>query len=325
LIRGLSSVEGGDNYSRGGLTAPLEIQLVPGKSYIYLKYFRLAAAREIPSIQRCHVWKPMISLAPAMPSAADEDHIEAMDGGAQALLVFKGKQQTYFPAIGRDFQTVEDGLRVREVAASDDVYEVTFENIAYPMPPAALMFCAQQDSEGYSNLASTTVSRCVQNRDCNMSIEAIELTVNTSDKVLHYSADTTNQLDRRRLFESTSKNCGSATQRFFKGDINAWQDRNCVVYLASDEWLPLSVSPGMLAPITISAKVRFKNRNVYMDGVNEIVDAGLSMAAIRMRSQPVMIAFYNRPVATVAPASMTLGIGGGMVMHSGQEVLAGNR
>jgi hypothetical protein len=209
LIRSLSSVTAGqDNYSNGGLIAPLDIQLVPGKSYIYLKYFRLAASREIPSIQRCHAWKPMISLAPAMPTSADEAHIEEMADNDQSKLVFKGKQRTYFPAIGRDFQTVENGLRVRSVAASDDVYEVTFENIAYPMPPAALMFCAQQDSEGYSNARHNDLpaSRCVQNRDCNMSIEAIELTVNTSDKVLHYSADTTNQLDRRRLFESTSKN-----------------------------------------------------------------------------------------------------------------------
>ena len=325
-VRDLTSPSGADVYGQGGLQPDVvdaandTITLVPDSTFLYLRYFRLAASREIPASQRVHTWKTLLSLGPAMPSNAIEPAITAMDSLEETLKVFEDGKLTYFPASGRDYQDVNG----REVAVSGDYYEVTFENIAFPMPPHAIMICAQQDVGAFRHQKSDECARSVQNRDCNMSIEAIELTVNTSEKVIFYSADASNLTDKRNLFRSTSRNCGRDERQFFKGDINAWSDRSCVVYLTSDEWLPLNISPGMLVPITISCKVKFKNRNVYLDGVNPTNDGNLQMADIRMRSQPCLCAFYQRAVATLAPASCTLGTQS-VSMHTGSEILAENR
>ena len=320
LIRSLSQATG-TNYSNHGVAAnDINISLVPDSTFMYVKYYRLASSREIPATQRVNTWKSLLSIGPSMPATADEAHITAAAGSANTRAVFSNQALTYFPAVGRDFQAVAG----REVTDSDDYYTVTFENVAFPMPPSAIMICGQQEQDSYASIVTPTVDRAAQGRDCNLSIRAIEITVNTSEKVIHYSADATNQRDRRRLFEQTSRSCSRDDHQFFKGDINAWSDRNCVVYLTSDTWLPLSISPGMLVPITMSVKVKFQNRNVFLDGINVATANVLQMAETRVRSQPVMVAFYERAVSTVSSATMVLGLQQ-VSLKSGQEQLAQNR
>ena len=321
LIRSLSQATG-TNYSNHGVANDkIEIKLVEDQTFMYVKYYRLAAGREIPATQRVNTWKSLLSIGPSMPSVANAaQHVAAMADNANTQAVFSNHKLTYFPAIGRDFQTVAG----REVENSDSSYTITFENVAFPMPPSAIMICGQQEQDSYANIVTPTVDRSAQGRDCNLSIRAIEITVNTSEKVIHYSADATNQRDRRRLFEATSRSCSRDNHQFFKGDINAWSDRNCVIYLTSDEWLPLSISPGMLVPITMSVKVKFQNRCAFMDGINVVTGDVIQLAETRMRSQPVMVAFYKRAVATVASATMVLGLQQ-VSLKSGQEQLAQNR
>jgi hypothetical protein len=212
------------------------------------------------------------------------------------------------------------------------------------MPPHAIMICAQQDAAGFVNARGLHLARpggvallvgahvgeesdwerSVQNRDCNLSIEGVEITVNTSERTVAFSADKKYLLDKRRLFADTQQACNQQQSKIFGGDYTSWSDRNCVVYLTSDKFLPLSISPGMIVPLNVTVTVRFRNRCVYLDGINRTVGRVIEKGAAAIRAQPVLLAFYQRSVATIAPASMTIGTNASS-MATGQEVLAQNR
>ena len=62
----------GNSFGQGGLDAnTVTSRIVQSTARIMCTYYRLAPQREIPASFACKIFRPMLSLGPAMPAAAD--------------------------------------------------------------------------------------------------------------------------------------------------------------------------------------------------------------------------------------------------------------
>ena len=143
--------------------------------------------------------------------------------------------------------------------------------------------------------------------------------------------------DQDRLFRDTLQNVHSS---YFGGDFNSWRTRNCAVLLDSSQFCPISqLSPGVVSPCQISLRVDFQNECVYADGLGPVsglaaatglfgnaaaAPSEVALSADYIRSRPVVVAFFQRSVLSIAPSSAVVSVQS-FSAQAAQEVLAANR
>jgi hypothetical protein len=348
LIRDLNSgVDAGVNRGFGG-RADLEanyLEIDPASVRLRVRYYRLAPGREVPASQSVKIFRPMISLGPAMPTVADTDSGIQVNG--DAAFTSLAADQTSLIASGKDHydtptraQYAQPHVSQRTLKKHGDLYECEFLNISYPMLPAYLLICAPKDSYSFTHkvgAANALGARGVLNRDSSLAIKAIEISINTTERTYKFSRDTQGATatcfeDQRILVEDTLRNCIAGA---FGGDYDSFRRRNHFVLLKSDQYCPIpSMSPGVVSPVNISVIIRLQNECVYGDGLTPIVNRAAAFGAIvtpesalgcdRIRSRPVVCAFFQRSVLSIAPSSATVSVQS-YTMGTSAEQLAQNR
>ena len=94
------------------------------------------------------------------------------------------------------------------------------------------------------------------------------------------------------------------------------------------------MSPGVVSPVNISVIMRLQNECVYASPLTAIVGHGAAfgadaspepaIAADRIRSRPVVVAFFQRSVLSIAPSSASIAVQS-YTMGTAAEQLAQNR
>ena len=302
------------------------------------RYYRLAASREVPASFSMKIFRPMISLGPAMPTAADPNQGIGILAGGNAANVFNGGELTYVIPSGQDYQTL-GASPITQIgqAAHQNFYSVEWNNLSYPMLPSVLLLCAPKSTESFTHKANAHVAsagcRAAQNRDASLSFKRIEITINTSLRQYKYSRDTSCLEDQNILYRDVLANVG---RDFFNGDFDAWRRRNNFIILDSSQFCPISqMSPGVISPVQISIRADLMNECVYADGLNNVVQIGaafdginvrpeLALAADKIRARPVVVAFFQRSMLSIAPSSASVSVQS-YSASTAAEVLAANR
>ena len=310
--------------TRGIINQPFEFALVDEETNLFVKYFRLQSHRQVPSIQTINTFKFMQSQAKKFPVVADP--AQGIAANATANL-FETTPATYLIASGRDARTLvlhddanaASATMFQQIApvGANNYYVQEINNVSYPQLPAQLVIVFQKDVNCFS---SKVVSggddksmRAVSNRSSNASIRKLELQIQTSERVYHFSADASALQDQQILYEESIKNC---TAKYF--GFKQWQKSQCCVVLNSSSYCPLGLSPGTIMPVQISIRCEIENKNVVYDGYSPIAgvqsNAGasharpteLAMQGDRIRGRLNMIAVYTRGSATISPSSCVL-------------------
>jgi hypothetical protein len=345
LIRDLSAGANGDNIGFGGRAAREADDLLINTSTVRLRvrYYRLAPGREVPASQSIKIFRPMVALGPAMPTIAANNLAAsgiAVNGNAaftsqaadQTSLIPSGRDHINIPTIAGGAQPVATAVAIAKHGA---LYECEFLNIAYPMLPAYLLLCAPKDSYSFTHkvgAGNAVGCRGVLNRDSSLSIKQVEISINTTERTYKFTRDTTCFEDQRILLDDTMRNSIAGA---FGGDYDAFRRRNHYVLLKSDQYCPIpSMSPGVVSPVNISVIMRLQNECVYASPLTAIVGHGAAhgaagspepaIAADRIRSRPVVVAFFQRSVLSIAPSSASIAVQS-YTMGTAAEQLAQNR
>jgi hypothetical protein len=299
----------------------------------------------------------MISLGDAMPKASGAAAAVAVAASgikqftdANKATVFSDSSRTYLMPSGRDFislPAVAAGASPNmanqiQVAKHDDMWEVEWSNLSYPMLPSQLLICAPKDSFSFSHrqivAAGVIGGRSVLSRDSSLAIKQIEISVNTTERTYKYTRDASCFDDQNILLQDTLQN---VQKGFFNGDFDAFRTRNHFVLLSSDQFCPIpQMSAGITSPVQITIRARFQNECVFVDGLCEVDAANLGTGAMvynadaidpqptvsadLIRSRPVVVAFFQRSTLQIAPSSATVSVQS-YSQSSGAEILAANR
>ena len=366
LIRDYGRHGGSNNIGQGALgeldNTLTDMRVDPESVSLIVRYYRLSPARVLPASHASKIWRPMVSLGDQMPKAsgADAGQLIAASDIAQfaaddADTVFYDGSRTFLMPSGRDhalipaFPTVlEGGARVttdftafRQVAVPKrtNTYEVTWNNLQYPMLPSQIMICAPKDSYSFSHRliaqARCVGQRPVFSRDANLSIKKIQISVNTTENTYRYSRDASSWEDFNILLQDTFKNVRSD---FMKGDIDSFRTRQHFVLLSSDQFCPIpQMSQGVTSPVSISISAEFQNECVYVDAYSETRDVPANAEGARagttpgqptvstdlIRSRPVVVAFFEHSSISIAPSSATVAVQS-YTAASAAEILAQN-
>jgi hypothetical protein len=228
-----------------------------------------------------------------------------------------------------------------QIAKHENMWEVEWSNLSYPMLPSQLLICAPKDSFSFSHrqIAAANVigGRSVLSRDSSLAIKQLEISVNTTERTYKYTRDASCFDDQNILLQDTLQN---VQRGFFKGDFDAFRTRNHFVLLSSDQFCPIpQMSAGITSPVQITIRARFQNECCFVDGLCEVDGAALADGAITIaderhpqptvsadliRSRPVVVAFFQRSTLQIAPSSATVSVQS-YSQSSGAEILAANR
>jgi len=320
------------------------------------RYYRLAPNREVPVSYACKIWRPMISLGDAMPKASGAAAGAAVAASginqftdAGKATVFADSSRTYLMPSGRDFISlpaiaagaVPNMATQFQIAKHENMWEVEWSNLSYPMLPSQLLICAPKDSFSFSHrqivAANVIGGRSVLSRDSSLAIKQLEISVNTTERTYKYTRDASCFDDQNILLQDTLQN---VQRGFFKGDFDAFRTRNHFVLLSSDQFCPIpQMSAGITSPVQITIRARFQNECCFVDGLCEVDGAALADGAITIaderhpqptvsadliRSRPVVVAFFQRSTLQIAPSSATVSVQS-YSQSSGAEILAANR
>jgi hypothetical protein len=334
---GQRTLAGAANMGQGGLAGAQTMEIDTESVKLVARYYRLAASREVPASFSMKIFRPMISLGPAMPTAADPNQGIGILADAHAANVFNGGELTYVIPSGQDYQTL-GASPITQIgqAAHQNFYSVEWNNLSYPMLPSVLLLCAPKSTESFTHKANAHVAsagcRAAQNRDASLSFKRIEITINTSLRQYKYSRDTSCLEDQNILYRDVLANVG---RDFFQGDFDAWRRRNNFIILDSSQFCPISqMSPGVISPVQISIRADLMNECVYSDGLNNVVQitaalaatnrSELALAADKIRARPVVVAFFQRSMLSIAPSSASVSVQS-YSASTAAEVLAANR
>jgi hypothetical protein len=319
------------------------------------RYYRLAPQRQIPVSFACKLYRPMVSLADAMPKARTAAALELVSAsgikqlvqanadtvfsdGARSYLMPSGRDTTSKPAIA-DIDPPNQATQI-QLASHDKFWEVTWSNLSFPMLPDQLLICAPKDSFCFDNklqeCANTLKGRSVTNRDSSLAIKQIEISVNTTERTYKFSRDASCFRDQQIMMEDTLQN---VQKGFFNGDFDAFRTRNHFVLLTSDQFCPIAqMSAGVVSPVQISVTARFRNECVYSDGLCAVAayDAGTGavttahtavpypvLSCDLIRSRPVCVAFFQRSTLQINPSSAVVSVQS-YSQSSAAEILASN-
>ena len=207
------------------------------------------------------------------------------------------------------------------------------------MLPSQIMICAPKDSYSFSHRliaqARCLGQRPVFNRDANLSIKKIQISVNTTENTYKYSRDASCWEDFNLMCDDTLKNVRDG---FMKGDMDSFRTRQHFVLLSSDQFCPIpQMSQGVTSPVTISISAEFQNECVYIDAYSETRDVPANAAGARgattpgqptisadlIRSRPCVIAFFEHSSISIAPSSATVAVQS-YTAASAAEILAQN-
>ena len=333
-----------------------ELSIDTGSVRLMCRYYRLAPQRQVPVSFACKIWRPMVSLADAMPKAVDVDAAYLVEASgikqlasANADTVFSDAARTYLMPSGRDSTSkpaIDDenppdqALQI-QLASHDKFWEVTWSNLSFPMLPDQLLICAPKDSFCFDHklqtCEGTVKGRSVTNRDSSLAIKQLEISVNTTERTYKFSRDTDSCFrDQQIMLEDTLQN---VQKGFFGGDFDAFRTRNHFVLLSSDQFCPIAqMSCGVTSPVQITVTARFRNECVYTDGLCAVsnYDAGTGVVTAGdnavpypvlscdlIRSRPVVVAFFQRSTLQINPSSAVVSVQS-YSQSSAAEILASN-
>ena len=336
-----------------------DLRVDPESVNLIVRYYRLAPQRVLPASHASKIWRPMVSLGDQMPKAQGAGAAELIEAsgiaqlngtnaetvfydGARTFLMPSGRDAALIPAFpddGHGAQTSWAAFRQVAVPKHSKTFEVTWNNLQYPMLPAQIMICAPKDSYSFSH-RRITQARCVGqrpvlSRDANLTIKKVQISVNTTENTYKYSRDASSFEDFNILLQDTFKN---VREDFMKGDHDAFRTRQHFVLLSSDQFCPIpQMSQGVASPVSISISAEFQNECVYVDAYSETIDIPADADAARgadtppqpsisadlIRSRPVVIAFFDHSSISIAPSSATIAVQS-YAQSTAAEILAQN-
>jgi hypothetical protein len=327
LIRDLTDRGAAANNIGSGIAqVPVTVTLKENSTRLRVKYYRLQAFRAVPSTQSIATMKYMVSQSDSFPDGA----VTGTSVGNHATIFESGKP-SYIPASGRGHVAMASQLAniPLSVLPKTAFFEREITNINLPQLPQALFICFQKEVECFSHKRITEAAsaglRSVINQSSNAAIRKLYLQIQTSENVYTYSADKKALLDMAILYEDTIRNCCAG---YF--DFHQWRKNQCCLYLTSDTYCPLGLSPGTVAPVSLSIKCELENRNVSVGGLGPVVGtdgdahsatpAELGLMADRIRGTLVCVAIYQRGVATISPSSCVLSTQAASVAQASEQL-----
>jgi hypothetical protein len=313
---------GGGNANAGTIIAgtnnnPIGISIVPDKTYVELKYYRLSHSRSLKESYRLAIWQAQTFLGEAPPNAQ---------------LASKGFEQygdlVAMKPVGKDGAgTTDVAQRGRsEVSSSQEnkTWKIQFDTLNLAQIPSFLLISCPKTTDSYTINTSSdvraNVPNCVRNLSNNLYIKTIRIIVNSARGSIEKSADTdTGFIDAERLWQMTRENCNS--KYFAEGGFRAWRDRGCAILLSSPQFAAgLQACDGVAYPVQIQIEMEVQNRAVDVNALS-VVSSGaarggnLTMYGHKLchniepdfiRAQAQCTAFYQKVVLATTETSASV-------------------
>ena len=308
----------GANTSRG----PVTVEIVPDKTYVELKYFRLSHSRALKESYRFAIWQAQTFLGEAPPTRAEPtkgfaDYSKDADGYAGMI------------PIGKDHMTkLQIGASEISSDKSNKTWKVAFDTLNLAQIPSFLLISAPKLTDSYTLKSEYSQSvgnaggippNCVRNLSRNLYIKQIRIIVNSARGAIEKSADVdTGFIDAERLWQMTRENCNS--KYFAEGGFRAWRDFGCALLLSSPQFAPgLQACDGVAYPVQIQIEMELENRAVDVCALS-VTGGGSNASGLAgfggkkchklqpdfIRAQAQCTAFYQKVVLATTETSASV-------------------
>ena len=313
---------GGGNANAGTIIAgtnnnPIGISIVPDKTYVELKYYRLSHSRSLKESYRLAIWQAQTFLGEAPPNAqlASKGFEQYGDLVAMKPVGKDGAGTSFAGQHGRS-----------EVSSSQEnkTWKIQFDTLNLAQIPSFLLISCPKTTDSYTVNTSSdvraNVPNCVRNLSNNLYIKTIRIIVNSARGSIEKSADTdTGFIDAERLWQMTRENCNS--KYFAEGGFRAWRDRGCAILLSSPQFAAgLQACDGVAYPVQIQIEMEVQNRAVDVNALSVISSGAVRLVNLAnyghkvchniepdfIRAQAQCTAFYQKVVLATTETSASV-------------------
>ena len=254
------------------------IDIVEGKTYVELKYFRLSHSRSLKESYRFAIWQAQTFLGEAPPTGVAEDKGFQQYGDLVAMVPVGKDHITKTAAGASQISSLQEGK----------TWKIQFDTLNLAQIPSFLLISCPKITDSYTMASEYTTggenvdgrpSNCVRNLSRNCYIKQIRIIVNSARGAIEKSADVdTGFIDAERLWEMTKENANS--KYFAEGGFRAWRDFGCALLLSSPQFAPgLQACDGVAYPVQIQIEMEVQNRAVDVCALSAHGSAAVPVAA----------------------------------------------
>ena len=281
FLRRLGDVQAGASnaqIARNVTKDAIGIDIVEGKTYVELKYFRLSHSRSLKESYRFAIWQAQTFLGEAPPTRVAEDKGFQQYGDLVAMV-----------PVGKDHLTKRSpGASEISSLQEGKTWKIQFDTLNLAQIPSFLLISCPKITDSYTMASEYTTggenvdgrpSNCVRNLSRNCYIKQIRIIVNSARGAIEKSADVdTGFIDAERLWQMTKENANS--KYFAEGGFRAWRDFGCALLLSSPQFAPgLQACDGVAYPVQIQIEMEVQNRAVDVCALSAHGSARVPVAA----------------------------------------------